>query len=215
MEQKPEISEEFKAKFAPERVNKYLAGEISGKELFQLNDAQMLRMAMRGFQQYEQGRYPEAQAIFQGLVGVDSKEPYYRIALGAVFLAQDDLENAERSFNAAIGLNTTEVAAYVNRGEVYLRTGRIREAALDFKKAVDLDPKGKDPLTQRARLLARAALDMIRNAQAKEKGGAAPAAKGAAPAKGAPAKAAAPGKPAVAAGKPPAAPAKAVAAKKK
>jgi len=173
--------EEFKARYTPERLEKLLTGQITGRELHQLTGPQMLKMAVDGFTQYEQGRYQEAQQIFEILVFLEPKESYYSIALGAVYMAQEELEKAEGALTNAIALNTTEVAAFVNRGEVYLRTGRIAEAAADFKKAVGLDPKGKDPLTQRARMLAGAVLAMIKKAQAEKanKGG---AAKGPAPA---------------------------------
>jgi hypothetical protein len=54
---------------------------------------------------------------------------------------------------------------------VNLRDGKILEAAEDFAKAVELDPQYKDPLTQRARVLAAAALEMIENAQKADTGG--------------------------------------------
>lgn len=164
-----EVSEEeFKARYSPDRIRKFLVGEMSGREFNELTGPQMLKLAVMGFTQYEQGRYPEAQAIFESLVFLDPKEAYYQIALGAVFLAQEDLELAEKALSVAIALNTTEVAAFVNRGEVYLRTGRIVLAAKDFKRAVELDPQGKEPLTQRARMLAGAALQMLKKAKAKK-----------------------------------------------
>ena len=72
-------------------------------------------------------------------------------------------------FDVAIALNPKEVAPYVNRGEVNLRDGKILEAAEDFAKAVELDPKFEDPLTQRARVLAAAALEMIESATKDDK----------------------------------------------
>ncbi len=57
------------------------------------------------------------------------------------------------------------MAAWVNRGEVNLREGKILEAAQDFAEAVKLDPESKDPLTQRARVLAAAALETIEKSQ--------------------------------------------------
>lgn len=153
-------------RYSKERWDQFLSGQISGREFHELSGPQMLKMAMLGFQQYDQGRYPEAQAIFERLLALDDKEAYYHIALGAVFLAQEELEKAEASFNRAIALGTQEVAAYVNRGEVFLRQGKIALAAKDFKKAVELDPTGKEPLTIRARLLAKATLEMIQKAQA-------------------------------------------------
>ena len=164
---KPQLSEEeFKSRYSPERLGALVRGEITGKEFHQLTQPQMLKMAVFGFTQYENGRYPEAQAIFQGLVFLDPNEAYYRIALGATFLAQEELELAEMSFTAAIDLKTTEVAAYVNRGEVYLKRGKIIEAAKDFKRAVELDPTGKEPLTQRARILASVTLQAMKKAKA-------------------------------------------------
>jgi tetratricopeptide (TPR) repeat protein len=80
-----------------------------------------------------------------------------------VFLAEEELEQARAYFDIAISLDPKELAPYVNRGEVNLREGKILEAAEDFAKAVQLDPDFKDPLTQRARVLAAAALEMIEN----------------------------------------------------
>ena len=153
-------------------------------------------MAMVGFQLYEQGRLDDAEVIFSGLNALDPRESYYLTALGAVHLAKEDLDMALRCFNQAIKMNNKEIASYVNRGEVHLRQGKILEAAEDFKSAVDLDPKGTDPLTHRARVLAAAALEMIEQAQRgdddappeKKPAKAAAPAKKSAPAKAAPSK---------------------------
>jgi tetratricopeptide (TPR) repeat protein len=165
--------------YAPERVEKWLRGEITLQELSAISGPEMLEMAVIGFSMYEQGKYDQAKVVFTGLCALDPKEGYYRTALGAVYLAQDDLEMAEQALTDAIKLNDKEIASYVNRGEVYLRKGKILEAAQDFKKAVDLDPMNKDPLSARARLLAAAAVETLRNAQ-KEAQNATPAASAAA-----------------------------------
>jgi tetratricopeptide (TPR) repeat protein len=152
--------------YAPERVEKWLRGEITLQELSAISGPEMLEMAVIGFSMYEQGKYEQAKVVFNGLCALDPKEGYYRTALGAVYLAQEDLDNAEEALSDAITLNDKEIASYVNRGEVYLRKGKIFEAAQDFKKAVDLDPMNKDPLSARARLLAAAAVETLRKAQA-------------------------------------------------
>jgi tetratricopeptide (TPR) repeat protein len=157
-------------RYSQERWNKFLNGEMTGAEFHEVSPPQMLKMAILGFQQYEQGRYPEAQAVFERLLRLNPREPYYHIAIGAVFLAQDDLPRAELGFNRAIKLGSKDVAAFVNRGEVLLRRGKIPQAADDFKKAVALDPKGEDPLTVRARLLAKATAEMLQKAQAAKDG---------------------------------------------
>jgi len=162
--------------YAPERVEKWLRGEITLQELSAISGPEMLEMAVIGFSMYEQGKYDQAKVVFTGLCALDPKEGYYRTALGAVYLAQDDLEMAEAALTDAIKLNDKEIASYVNRGEVYLRKGKILEAAHDFKKAVDLDPMNKDPLSARARLLAAAAVETLRNAQKEAQNAAQPSA---------------------------------------
>jgi tetratricopeptide (TPR) repeat protein len=154
-----------KVLYAPERVEKWINGELTLQELHAVSGPEMLELAVIGFSMYEQGKYEEAKVIFEGLIALDSKEGYYYTALGAVHLAQENLETAERCFNAAIELNDKEIASFVNRGEVYLRQGKILEAAHDFKKAVELDPENKDPLSHRARILAAAALETLEAAQ--------------------------------------------------
>lgn len=156
--------------YTPERVQKFIKGEITGQQLHAISGPEMLQMALIGFQLYEAGKFEEARVLFEGLIQLDPNESYYPTALGAVYLAMDELEAAERCFNEAIRLNPKEIASFVNRGEVHLRNGRVIEAAQDFKTAVELDPKGKEPLTARARLLAAAALETIEAARA-EAGG--------------------------------------------
>lgn len=164
--EKEEVTQDWdKVLYAPERVEKWIKGEITLQELNAISGPEMLEMAVIGFSMYEQGRYEEAKVIFHGLCGLDPKEGYYRTALGAVYLAQEDLDSALGAFNEAITLNDKEIASYVNRGEVYLRQGKIIEAAHDFKAAVDLDPENKDPLSHRARILAAAALETLEQAQ--------------------------------------------------
>lgn len=158
---------------SPDRVQALAEGKMSIKDFMNISGPEMLEMAIIAFQFYEQGRYKEAEALFRGLSNLDPKEPYYMTALGAVYLAQEQLDDALRCFNYSIQVNGKEIASYVNRGEVFLRQGKVMEAAQDFKKAVDLDPTGKDPLVHRARVLAAAALEALdANNKNKEEAGA-------------------------------------------
>ena len=148
--------------YTEDRVKKWAKGEMTLAELDGISGPEMLEMAVTGFAMYEQGRFREAKVIFDGLAALDPTESYYRTALGAVYLAQDKLDDAGAEFDAAIKLNKKDIAALVNRGEVRLRKGLLLEAAEDFKSAVDLDPENKDPLSLRARALAAAALETLK-----------------------------------------------------
>jgi tetratricopeptide (TPR) repeat protein len=165
-------------------MEKVFRQEMTFREYHAIPGAEMLEMAKMGFDMFEQGRFKEARTIFTGLSSLDSKEPYYRTALGTLDLAEEDLDGAMLNFTSAITLNPKEVAAYVNRGEVYLRQGKIQEATADFKKAIETENNPKGTLTMRARLLAAAVLQAVRQAQDQI---AAKEGKGKAAAKGAPA----------------------------
>jgi len=138
---------------------------VANEEANTLSSPELLERAMEGFRLYEEGDYPEARLIFEELSQQDPLEAYYRTALGAIYLAEDELDAALEAFDEALKLNPRDSAALVNRGEVHLRLGNIMEAAQDFARAVDLDPENKDPLTMRARLLAAAAIETIEAAQ--------------------------------------------------
>jgi tetratricopeptide (TPR) repeat protein len=155
--------------YTEERKQQVVAGKMTLRDYHALSGPEMLNMALIGFRMYEQGKYAEAKTVFSGLIQLDPREAYYCTALGAVYLAEEELEHARRYFDIAISLDPKELAPYVNRGEVNLREGKILEAAEDFAKAVQLDPDFKDPLTQRARVLAAAALEMIESVQKGDK----------------------------------------------
>ncbi|MBM7118194.1 tetratricopeptide repeat protein [[Archangium] primigenium] len=125
----------------------------------------LLERATQGFQMYQQGRYDDARVIFEELSELDPSEGYYHTALGAISLAMDGFDKALEYFNQALRLNAEDTAALINRGEVHLRLGNTLDAAHDFARVVDLDPENKDPLTERARVLAQAALQSAEEAQ--------------------------------------------------
>jgi Flp pilus assembly protein TadD len=138
-----------------------------------MSGPEMIERALKGFQAYEKGHYDEARAVFVELAAYDPTEGYYRTALGAISLAVDELDEALEHFDEALRLNPTDCPALINRGEVHLRLGNIMQAAQDFSRVVGLDPENKDPLTERARVLAAAALQSAEEAQRDFGGGSA------------------------------------------
>jgi tetratricopeptide (TPR) repeat protein len=145
----------------PSRVDQVFSGQITWQEFYGLSDEELGEMARIGFTMYEQGQYNKARAIFEGLRELDRTESYYSTALGALHLAEGALDEAVKETSHAIQINPKDLAAYVNRGEAYLRKAQPVEAAKDFAKALSLDPQGQDPLTRRARALAAATLRSV------------------------------------------------------
>jgi Flp pilus assembly protein TadD len=124
-----------------------------------LSGPEMLERATEGFNLFQDGQFNESLAIFDTLASMDSSEAYFQTALGACHLALEDLDTAVACFNRAIELDPSDITPFVNRGEAFLRQGRVTDAARDFQHAVSLDPEGNDPLSGRARMLAAAALE--------------------------------------------------------
>ena len=137
----------------------------STQQVRPMSPPEMLEYAVKGYQAYEQERYEDARAVFEFLVRTDPSEGYYHTALGAISLAVDDLDDALAQFDEALRLNPRDIPALINRGEVHLRLGSLILAAQDFSRVVSMDPESKDPLTERARLLAAAALQSAGEAQ--------------------------------------------------
>jgi tetratricopeptide (TPR) repeat protein len=159
--------------YTPDRIKAHAEGKITTSELHMVTWYELLDIANRAFAYFNEGKYKEAGTLFRGLVTLEPKEAYYRMGLGAVYLAEDHLEAAKTLFDQAIELNPKELAAYRNRGETQLRLGQVMDAALDFQRALELakelDPKGTDAevqaQVQQARMLAAAALETIEAAE--------------------------------------------------
>ena len=143
----------------------------------------------------EQGRYDDAQTVYEGLVIGNPYDAYFHTMLGAIYAKKNMHEEAAEEYSIAIELDPKNISAYVNRGELLLQHGEFEYAMDDLKAAIDLDPKAENPSGIRARALAAATAAIIKEVLEKKgkstdaKAPAAkPAEKGKAPAKPAPAR---------------------------
>ncbi|MCI0535931.1 MAG: tetratricopeptide repeat protein [Verrucomicrobiales bacterium] len=68
----------------------------------------------------------------------DFDKAYYD--LGAIWLQQNRLTEAEKAFKAVIHFNPTDYQAYGSLGIIYLRQGRIDEAEAHLRSALRLNP---------------------------------------------------------------------------
>ncbi|MFN0062524.1 MAG: tetratricopeptide repeat protein [Myxococcaceae bacterium] len=147
-----------------ERTAQYATGQLNMAELIGESAADILEAAVQGFRAHDAGRAEEAKAIFAELCERDAEQPMFRAALGAACLALSELDDAEAHLTDAIEMRDDELVPYVNRGVVYLRQGRYREAINDLEHAAKIGRTGDgppDPLAERARLLAAAANEVV------------------------------------------------------
>ena len=140
--------------FSPDRVEKFIMGELTLGQLYGITIEEAYSMAELGYTFMEQGRLNEAQTVFQGLVISNPYDAYFHTVLGSIYQRQENLDGAIEEYSIAIGLDPANKDAFVNRGELLIRRGNFQQAAADFKNALELDPDGTSPSANRARALA-------------------------------------------------------------
>ena len=132
-----------------------------------VNPKQIAALMTAGFRWYEQGRLRDAKKIFEGLAVLDESNCYAHGVLGSIYQKEKNYDAAIERYNLAIALFPHDPNIFTNRGEIFLKLGKLEEAAGDLKKAIDLDPTRKHPASNRARLLVKAMQDALQSASLK------------------------------------------------
>lgn len=86
------------------------------------------------------GRFDEAMTAFERSQRLAPEETAPRMALGSLFLARNQLEEAERQFGLATSSDESLAEAHGGLAEVLMREGRMAEAAAAARKALEFDP---------------------------------------------------------------------------
>lgn len=123
------------------------------KEVKGYTDEELYAIAHQGYYFLLQGKYEEAKTIYEGLVAIDPKNDYYYRALGVIYHKLGDPDRAIKQFTYASRVAPSNLAAFINRAEVYVSTGRKREALADLDHAVNLARDPDAPLARKARAL--------------------------------------------------------------
>lgn len=184
-----EYTDTFPTTFTQENLEKFIMGEITWAELEGMSMEEAYAIADLGYTLFEQGRYDDAQTVYEGLVIGNPYDAYFHTMLGAIYAKKNMHEEAAEEYSIAIELDPKNISALVNRGELLLQHGEFEYAMEDLKKAIDLDPKAENPSGIRARALAAATAAIIKEVMEKKgkggelKGGGKPAAKPGAPAR--------------------------------
>jgi predicted Zn-dependent protease len=109
-----------------------------------------------GYALAEYGRDEEALTVFEGLAALAPTTAYFQSALGALRLRTGDLEKARMHLDAALAADPHDVAALVNRGELYLRLNQREAAVNDFLALLEspgIQTNGSSPYAIRSRAL--------------------------------------------------------------
>lgn len=139
------IQEEF--------INRFLIGDINAAELVGLTRDELYAIAKRGYDVLQEGKLALAQTIFEGLVYLDPYDAFFYTTLGSVRQRMGDEEGAILTYNLAITLQSWNVTALANRGELFYDRGQLAEAIADFQRVMTLDPNHENPSTLRVKTL--------------------------------------------------------------
>lgn len=185
-----EYTDTFPTTFTQENLEKFIMGEITWAELEGMSMEEAYAIADLGYTLFEQGRYDDAQTVYEGLVIGNPYDSYFHTMLGAIYAKKNMHEEAAEEYSIAVELDPKNISAHVNRGELLLQHGEFEYAMDDLKAAIELDPKAENPSGIRARALAAATAAIIKEVLEKKgkagdlkapAAGAKPSAKGAPP----------------------------------
>lgn len=95
----------------------------------------------------KQGKVGEAKELLEFTVAICPIDARPLIYLGQLALEEDNFEEAERLFTAAVGVYGDDLGARAGRAIALLRRGATPSAIPDIKAALALDPSGDLPLT--------------------------------------------------------------------
>lgn len=101
------------------------------------------------------GQVELARKIVESLIVLNPQDGYFHAFLGAIRGQEGDEDAALRHYDDALARDSKNLAARVNRAELYLRRGKLEPALDDLTAATRIDPEGKTPLGKRAVGLAR------------------------------------------------------------
>lgn len=110
-----------------------------------------------------QNKLEGAEAIASGLSLIDPNNAFIHLIVGSLLqqLGKDD--EAILSYSEAIRLFPKDLNSLANRGEIYLKHGKLELAVTDLKAAVELDSKLESGPANRAQFLLFATHQAIQN----------------------------------------------------
>lgn len=139
------------ASWNEEALQKYIEGEITLADLQGVDAASQTKLAELGYRLLDTGKLADARAIFEGLVALNPKEPYFLLAAGSVAHRQERWQDADHWYSLALERDDHNAVACANRGEVRIMLERMEDAVADLVRALELDAGSKEPTTARAR----------------------------------------------------------------
>ena len=144
---------ETTAKRSEQAGEKLATGQMTLAEYVGLSRDRMYKIAQQAYRLMNRGKLEEARLIYSGLVAADPYDSVFHCHLGAVLFRMGEHEKAFDEYDAALRFNLANIDALAGRGELYIMRGELKKGVEDLRRALENDPRGERPTTQRARAL--------------------------------------------------------------
>ena len=120
-----------------ERQDKYDAAEEQFHKALAINPNSAMTLNYLGYMLADRGvRLEEAKGYIQAALEQDPHNGAYLDSLGWVFYKLDQLDLAEQNLLKAVQRISRDATIHDHLGDVYYRTGRVREALIHWQKAL-------------------------------------------------------------------------------
>jgi tetratricopeptide (TPR) repeat protein len=90
----------------------------------------------------EDGKYPEAIAVFTKVLAVDPKSAEALKERAEAYTQEGNLDEALKDLNQAVSLSPQDPWGYFKRGMVKFSLGDFQEAVGDMTRAIEINPEG-------------------------------------------------------------------------
>lgn len=160
-------------KYVIELLYKFMTNQITYAQLTGISQKDLYLLSEIGHVKLKHGRVDEAKRVFDCLIQLDHKNPFYHACLGSVYQKMGKFVDAVYEYSEALKYKKDDLSSLVNRGEIYLIHKNFKKAAEDFRGAILLDPMGKNTFANRARSLVIAIKRNLQTQKAQVKGPAA------------------------------------------
>ncbi len=102
---------------------------------------ELLPMAQEAKEDFDRGRYADAENVYEKLLARDPQNPYLLSNQGVVLFRQDKLKSAEVLLKKAVSAAPRDAFSQATLGIVYYRMHRYDDAINALTQAIQLDPK--------------------------------------------------------------------------
>ncbi len=137
----------------PGRLKSFLEGRITLADLEGISKETQYSLAQVGYKFLTDGQVSQARVVFRGLVALDPYDAYFQGTLASIEHREGRLKEALKYYNRSLEINPYSCAARAGRGELLLSQGKLEAALSDLFEAVELDKKGEQPASHRARVI--------------------------------------------------------------